>query len=134
MKRNLLALILLGQALDAMTFLIFYRVAPPIVGPTEKNWLIVAVMAAGGMAGVALLKVGLGWITCVVGTYGIPSPGFWRQAKVQMAQRIPGWLLWLGRRTRPYRLALGNVLLVGATVSGFIGTAFNSAAIWRVLS
>lgn len=126
MKRNLLALILLGQALDALTFLIFYRVAPPIVGPTEKNWLIVAVMAANGLAGVALLKVGLGWLTCVMG---------WGQREVASgANRRRSRRERLSRATLPYRLALRNVLLVGATASGFVGMAFNSVAIWRVLS
>lgn len=131
MKRTLLALIVLGQCLDALTFVLFYRVAPVLTGPSEKNWIIVAALGIGGLAGVVVLKVGIGWVTFAVGTFGVPTPA----AAGRLAVRLtPRWASWLGRITLLHRLAFRNIMLVTATASGFVGACFNTVAIWQVLS
>lgn len=100
----MLILLLVGQALDASTFLWFYRIAPPGVLQAERNPLLVAVMALGGVAAVALLKVG-----------------------------VAAWVAWRahGRPLRHRRL-FGSALALAAA-SGFIGAAFNTYAIVEVL-
>jgi hypothetical protein len=88
-------------------------------------------LGIGGLAGVAALKVGIGWITFAIGTFGLPMPA---AAGRLRARLTPRWVSWLGRITELHRLAFRNIMLVAATASGFIGACFNSVAIWRVLS
>lgn len=106
--RTLLALLVLGQTLDALTFTIFYRVAPPFTPVAERNPVILAAMAVGGVAAVMVLKLGITWITYFAGTR--PRPPLSRRVAV-----------------------LRHVMLTIAATSGFVGAAFNTEAIRRVL-
>lgn len=125
-KRTLLSLIVLGQALDAMTFCIFFRVAPAYGGPSERNMVILMALTLGGLAGVAAMKVGIGTLTFVTGT--------WHARYDSGANRswaMPRHLWWTA--TRLHRLAFRNIMLVIAAMSGFVGLAFNTVAIGKVL-
>ncbi len=97
------SLLLLGQALDCLTYVAFVVFAAPLVtGVAERNPVTIALTAAGGLALFALVKVGY--------------PAFL------------GWRLWRARPSRLLRLIAG-----AAAVSGFVGAFFNTVAIVRVL-
>lgn len=124
-KRTILAVLLLGQCLDALTFVAFYVMAPPVAGPTERNGLIVAIMAVAGISGVAALKVGLGGVTFLVGTVRWPS--------IRLPRVLPEAVVAAWAATLLYRLALRNVLLVTAAGSGYLGATMNAIAVGKVV-
>jgi hypothetical protein len=111
--RTALCLVVLGQCLDTLTFVTFYKIAPPIMGSTERNDLVLSIMLTYGIAGVVIMKVGLAGLALFIGTR--PSSARVRRASVRRAT-----------------LTLRNALLVAAVAEGFIGAAFNSAAILQV--
>lgn len=127
--RSVLAVLLLGQSLDALTFVLFYRLAPAsfLASPYERNPIVAFMLAAGGVALVATVKVGLGSLTFVTGTHRVPRPRWLRLP-------APAWLCRFDTATRLYRLALRNVMLVIAAASGFVGALFNLRAVAMVLA
>jgi hypothetical protein len=106
--RTLIALLLLGQALDALTFVLFFQLYPGLTVMAERNPITAALMLGGGTAAVAFAKVGAASL-------------------VVYRSRRP---LHFGRRTM---LFLTAVLAI-TTLSGFIGAAFNSYAIYQMAS
>ena len=64
-------LLILGQALDVLTFLI-YQTLNPQNGTTEQNFLISFVFSNFGILGFVLLKLGYGgWIRYRLGKSGM---------------------------------------------------------------
>lgn len=105
--RRLLALVLLGQVLDAATFVLVITLYPWAI-EGEQNPLVLLSVALGGVLLIPLIKVG---------------------AAALMAWMF-GWSRW--RRPawpRPIRL-----LLVGAVASGFLGFAANTFSLIQIKS
>ena len=95
--------LLLSQAADVATFLAFYL----LVGPSmhaERNPLILALMALGGLAAVGMFKL---LVTLIV-IYRYQRPGTVRHS----------WYL-------PVR----TIAISAATASGIVGAGFNLSAI-----
>ena len=95
--------LLLGQGADVVTFLFFYL----FVGSSaqaERNPIIVALMALGGLAAVGMFKMG---ITLIV-IYRYQRPG-----KIQHGWYVP----------------LRTIAISAATASGIVGAGFNLGAI-----
>lgn len=115
--RLILAVLVLGQSLDALTFALFHQVAPAefLASPYEQNPLVVSLLAVGGVALVALVKVGLASLAYAGATGRISTP--------RLGSATPA----------PLFLAFRNVLLAGAAMSGFLGAAFNLWAVMVVL-
>jgi uncharacterized membrane protein YidH (DUF202 family) len=109
MRRTALAFLLLGQSLDALTFVLFFRVVPPGFALTERNPFTVLLMLGGGVAAVAAAKV------------GIAAFLYWRGMRPSVAH------------LSPYYLAFRNIALSVAMLSGFVGATFNTYAIAQVL-
>lgn len=95
--------LLLAQGADVATFLVFYVAIGPGIHQ-ECNPILVALMAIGGIAAVAIFKLG---ITVMVVA---------RRRRAAAVQR-----LWFRR--------LQVIAISAATASGVVGSGFNIAAI-----
>lgn len=101
--------VLVGQVLDAATFVAFYALIPAAIlaaiGVVERNPLILALYAAGGFGAVVGIKLG-----------------------------VPLLIVWLdNRRTTPRRRRVTALMAVmGAT--GYIGAASNLIALATVMA
>ncbi len=97
-----------AQSMDALTFLAFYV----LVGPTihaERNPLILALMALGGIQLVALAKIGLAWLVAR------------RMRQPARPSRF--------RLIRAAYPVLSIVMISLAVASGIVGAGFNTAAL-----
>lgn len=96
-----------GQCLDAGTFALFFLVVPAAVlariETTEQNPIIAALFALGGFAAVVVVKVG-----------------------------ATSLVLWRDHR-RPHQRRVTGALMVAAALSGYVGAAFNTAALVTVM-
>lgn len=131
--KAILAVLVLGQALDALTFTLFHRLAPAafLESPYERNVIVANLLAIGGVALVAAVKVGVSGLTFATftGLVRFPDLGVGRS----LGRFVPLFVRRIHERTTLYRLALRNIMLVVATGSGFVGAAFNLRAIGIVL-
>jgi hypothetical protein len=93
-----------AQGLDALTFIAFYALVHVSVH-AERNPLIVALMALGGVQAVGLFKVGIAMLVA------------------RRHDRRPAIAL-----SRRY-VAIRTVLISAGTASGIVGAAFNLASI-----
>ena len=117
-QRALCARLLTAQGLDALTFLVFYIWIGAGIH-AERNALLLALMAVGGIWAVAATKFGLSLIVA------------WKASKPLGASRV-GPIRRFHQRHPGVVLFHERVRIVGisvATASGIVGAGFNSAAI-----
>lgn len=107
-----------AQGLDAATLIAFYLLVGPGVH-AERNPLVLAIMAIGGIWAIGVVKVGLAcWVSYLNGRAMKPS----RFALVRIFhERHPEYV----NRLDQFRLILASV----AVASGIVGAGFNSAAL-----
>ena len=103
--RTQMAVLLLGQALDALTLLVAWRLLERIgpVDVSERNPIALFIIGIGGVNLMALVKVATG------------SALLWRHRAYE------------GRHSPVLRW-----LIPAAVCSGYLGAAFNTMAIWRL--
>jgi hypothetical protein len=114
-RRNAAALLVLGQSLDALTFVLFFTIVPVGFAMVERNGIVGRMLDLGGLGLVAAVKVGLAAVI------------YWRATRPFGQRRLP-------ERLHLLLLAFLNVAFVVAVASGFVGTAFNSRAVMQVLT
>lgn len=95
--------LLLAQSADVLTFLAFYLIVGPSIHE-ERNPLILALMALGGIHLVGIVKLGITLI--VIRRYNRPVV-----------------------ITRSWYLPLRTAAISAATASGIVGAAFNLASL-----
>lgn len=100
--------LIFAQSMDALTFVAFYVLVSPTIH-AERNPLVLALMALGGIQLVALVKIGLA-------------------ALVARQLRSPGQPSRF-RAVRAAYPALSAVLVGVAVASGIVGAGFNTAAL-----
>jgi len=106
--RTQMAVLLLGQALDALTLLVAWRLLERIgpVDVSERNPIALLIIGLGGVNLMAIVKVAAGSAILI------------RQGNYQL----------LAVKRRP----LMRWLIPAAVCSGYLGAAFNTMAIWRL--
>ena len=101
------AFLFAGQFLDVFTFALFFTLVPASVitelGKAERNPIIVALFAIGGVAAIAFAKLGL-----------------------------TSWVIYRDRH-RTHRPKLTGAMMIIAGAAGFVGAFFNTMALKTVL-
>lgn len=110
--------LLLAQSADVLTFLTFYLVIGAAIH-SERNVILLLLMAIGGIWAVAAIKLGITALVC------------WRASKPLGHSRFGVIRRFHERHPRvvAFHLRFRVVLISAATASGIVGAGFNLASI-----